>query len=127
MARWHGKTGQVKVGGVVVGSVRAWTLQSQPQLDDVTSFADTNLTYVQGFQDVRGTIDVAWDDAEGSLSAQINSVTPVTLDLLPAASVGGKHATGLAFIGLQNFQARSTAAVNGTYSYAAAGPWTVAL
>jgi hypothetical protein len=127
MARWHGKTGQVKVGSTVVGSVRGWTLQSQPGLEDVTSFGDTNLTYVQGFQDVRGTIDVAWDDSVGDLSALIGGTTPATLDLYPAASVTAKHATGPAFVGLQNFQARSTAAVQGTYSFAAAGSWTITL
>jgi hypothetical protein len=127
VARWHGKTGQVKVGAAVVGSVRGWTLQAQPQLDDVTSFADANLTYVQGFQDIKGTIDVAWDDTVTDLSALIGGITPATLDLFPAASVGGKHATGPAFVGLQNFAVQSTQAVKGTYSFAASGTWTIAL
>lgn len=127
MARWHGKTGQVKLASAVIGSVRGWTLQAQPQLDEVTSFGDTNMTYVQGFEDIRGTIDVAWDDTEGGLSAAITATTPPTLDLFPAASVTGKHASGPAFIGLQNFQVRSTNAVTGTYSFAASGNWTITL
>jgi hypothetical protein len=127
MARWHGKTGQVKIGSTVIGSVRGWTLQAQPGLEDVTAFGDGNLTYVQGFQDVRGTIDIAWDDTVGDLSAAVSGSVPVTLDLYPAASVTAKHATGPAFVGLQNFQVRSTASVQGTYSFSASGTWTIAL
>jgi hypothetical protein len=127
VARYHGKAGQVKVGATVVGSVRAWTLQAQPDLDETSSFGDTSKTYVQGLPDIRGTIEVAWDDTESTLSAQINAATPVTLDLFPVATVTAKHATGPAYIGLQNFQVRSTAHVAGTYSFAGAGSWTFAL
>lgn len=127
MARYHGKAGQVKVGASVVASVRGWTLQAQTDLDETSSFGDTSKTYVQGLPDIRGTIDVAWDDTDTNLSTQITATTPVTLDLFPVATVTAKHVTGPAFISLQNFQSRANAHVAATYSFAASGSWTFAI
>lgn len=127
MARWHGKTGVVKVGAVTVGSVRGWTLQADSDRPDVTSFGDTTKAFVSGLPNVRGQIDVNWDDTDTNLSSQINNTTPVTLVLQPVASLTAKNATGPAFIQLDTLRTAADQAVQGTYGFVASGSWTIAL
>jgi hypothetical protein len=51
----HGKDGAIYVEGVKVAAKAEWSLSLARDTVDVTSFGDTNRTYVVGLMDVSGT------------------------------------------------------------------------
>jgi hypothetical protein len=59
MARVHGRHGQIQMGAsspmAVIGSLNAWSVSFTRDKVDVTSFGDTNKTYLSGLKDVSGT------------------------------------------------------------------------
>jgi hypothetical protein len=129
--RKHGKTGQIKIdpaGGastVAVASLDAWDLDMSTDTVDVTSFEDTNKTYVQGLPDLKGTFTGNYDSVDGLILFDIFSGgTPVTLDLIPDRNEATIKFTGLAYLnGRISVPANGKIAVSG--SFVAAGPWTL--
>jgi hypothetical protein len=71
--RHHGKSGQVKAdatGGataVVIPSLDSWDLDLATDTVSVTSYEDTNKTYVQGLPDIKGTFAGNYDDSPQGL------------------------------------------------------------
>src|SRR5262245_48551904 len=89
--RHHGKSGQVKMdktGGsaaVVIPSLDSWDLDMSTDTVSVTSYEDTNKTYVMGLPDLKGNFGGNYDDSpEGLVLFDIfkGSVAPL-LELLP--------------------------------------------
>ena len=71
MSAHAGRTGVVYIAiesatGVATNTIKlnAWTINRATDKFEVTSFADTNKTYVQGLPDVQGSISGFWDDTE---------------------------------------------------------------
>ena len=90
MARVHGRHGEIQVGAsspmAVIGSLNAWNVSFTRDKVDVTSFGDTNKTYLSGLKDVSGTFAGFFDtvyirelmDASDSTSGTLIRITPST-------------------------------------------------
>jgi hypothetical protein len=104
MSAHSGRTGVVYLAteastGTATNCIKlsAWTLNRTTDKYDVTSFGDTNKTYVQGLPDVQGTITGFWDDTETKPFAGASSSTGVKLYLYPDSTVATKYAYGTAW------------------------------
>ena len=105
MSAHSGRTGVVYLAiegstGVATTTVKmsAWTLNRTTDKYDVTSFGDSNKTYVQGLPDVQGTISGFWDDTESKPFGGAASSTGVKLYLYPDSVTGTKYAYGTAWL-----------------------------
>jgi hypothetical protein len=129
---YHGKQGLVYVsttGSGVATSVlkqSAWTLDLSTDLVEVTSFGDTNKTYVQGLRNVQGTISGFWDDTESKLFTGSTSTDGVKLYLYPSSSALSKYAYGTAWLSV-TVETGVADAVQVNSSFSALGAWGINL
>lgn len=129
--RMYGSHGQIQAdptGGstlATIASIAAWTLNMARNKADVTCFGDSNLVYVQGLPDIKGTFSgwfdtdpaqvVIWDIALGVVAAAL-SLTPTTLSpSMKWAGLGWLDAA---------IDVKATGAVAISGNFVAAGPWT---
>lgn len=134
MAAHAGRSGAVylateSVSGVATSTIKlnAWTLDRATDTYDVTSFGDTNKTYVQGLPDLKGTISGVWDDTETKPFAGALSSTGVKLYLYPdITNSPTKYAYGTAWLNA-SIDTPVNGAVKLTANFVAAASWTVNL
>ncbi len=119
----HGKDGAIHVNGVKVAAKAEWSLSLARDTVDVTSFGDTNRTYVVGLRDISGTyagfLDNSGDTmltAAGEDAKFIELYSDDTNNLLVASGSGFIDAT---------INASNTDAVRINGNFRAQGPWTV--
>lgn len=129
MAAHAGRTGVVYLAiesatGVATNCIKlnAWTLNRNTDKFEVTSFGDSNKTYVQGLPDVQGTISGHWDDTETKPFAGAASSTGVKLYLYPDSTAPTKYAYGTAWMDA-SIETPVGGAVTISASFAAAGSW----
>lgn len=92
---------------------------------DVTSFGDTNKTYVQGLPDIAGRFEGNYDDTENILMAARGSADGSRLYLyVDQANAPGRYAYGPAWIDV-SVRTEVTGAVKVSGSFAANGAWGV--
>lgn len=130
MNRMTGSHGQIKIDPtgvgttlVTVASMNAWALNMARAKTDVTAFGDSNLVYVQGLPDIKGTLggwfdtdewtifDVAMGDIAAFLNLVPSTLSPTYFWKGPAwldAAIDVKHNGGISVTG----------------NYVASGPWT---
>lgn len=128
MAVYHGKGGLVYMStslsgtAVSVGKLTEWTLNMATDRVEVTSFGDTNKTYVQGLKDVSGTFSGFWQDNDDTIFDASDSADGVKLYLYPASTAILRYFYGPAFVDASiNTGVAAAVAVSGTF--AAAGAW----
>jgi hypothetical protein len=133
MAAHAGRTGVVYLAiesatGVATNTIKlnAWTLDRSTDTFEVTSFGDTNKTYVQGLADLKGTISGFWDDTETKPFAGAASSTGVKLYLYPDSTVPTKYAYGTAWLSA-SIETPVSGAVTITGNFVAANSWHVGL
>jgi hypothetical protein len=133
MSAHAGRTGVVYIAiesstGVATSTVKlnAWTLNRATDKFEVTSFADTNKTYVQGLADLQGSISGFWDDTETKPFAGAASSNGVKMYLYPDSTTPTKYAYGIAW-----FDASIEVPVGGAVTlngnFVAANSWYVGL
>lgn len=128
MARYAGRKGLVYIattgGGVAAAviSLNTWSLNRQTDKLEVTSFLDTNKTYVQGLPDLRGSFAGFWDDAETKLFAAAGSSAAVPMYLYPSQDALGKYAFGLAWLDA-SISVPVNDSVKVTSDFVAGGSW----
>jgi hypothetical protein len=131
--RHHGKTGQIKMdktGGstaVVIPSLDSWDLDLATDTVSVTSYEDTNKTYVMGLPDVKGTFAGNYDDSpEGLVIFDIfkGSIAPL-IELIPDRTM----TTPISFNGHGYVSGKITVPAEGKIavsgSFVAADSWTI--
>ena len=106
--------------------LNAWTLNLATDKFEVTSFSDTNKTYVQGLKDIQGTISGFWDDTETKPFAGAASTTGVKLYLYPDSTTATKYAYGIAWLDA-SIETPVNGAVTLSANFAAANSWYVGL
>lgn len=107
--------------------LNAWTLDRATDTYDVTSFGDTNKTYVQGLPDLKGTLSGSWDDSETKPFAGASSSTGVKLYLYPdITNSATKYAYGTAWLNA-SIETPVAGAVKLTANFVAAASWYVGL
>lgn len=132
MARYHGKRGVIYMSTTGSGtassviSLNAWTLNMATDKVEVTSFLDTNKTYVQGLRDISGTFAGFYDDTEAKLFTGAASTDGVKLYLYPSADMSSKYAAGPAWVDM-TLDTGVAQAVTVSANFAANGSWTINL
>lgn len=130
MARYHGKKGQVYVSttgsgaAVAVTSLSNWSLSRATGRVEVTAFADTNKTYVQGLPDISGSFSGFWDDTVTTLEVAKDSADGCKMYLYPdAANAPTKYFYGPAWLDITDVTTGVDGAVSLTGSFQANGAW----
>ena len=126
-AKYHGKTGTLYVstsGSAAAAAVtlREWSLDMATDRVEVTSFGDSNKTYVQGLPDISGNLSGYWDNTDDTLYDASRSSDAVKMYLYPSTLVPTKYFYGTAFLDF-SLTAAVDQAVQVSGSFAAAGAW----
>lgn len=127
MAKYAGRKGQVKIGATVGGAavtvgLADWNLDMTTEKFDVTSFGDSNKTYVQGLPDLTGAFSGFWDHADTTLFDAAAAAGAVNMYLYPSTDAAGIYWYGTAFIDASiSVPVGGPVAISG--SFAAASTW----
>ena len=100
----------------------AWSIDFSTDMVDVTAFNDANKQYVQGLEDVSGTLSGIWDDTVDTLYDAMNSTDGVKMYLYPSTLVPTKYFYGDAFVDM-SVDAGVGDAVKFSGKFKAAGDW----
>ncbi len=129
--RMYGSHGSVMLepsgastGATAVGSLNKWTLNLARNKADVTAFGDTNLVYVVGLPDIKGTLGGWWDSAETALFEVALGNVAGFLQLIPSTLEPTFLWKGTAWIDAA-IDVPATGAVAITGSFVGAGAWTM--
>lgn len=130
MAAYPGRKGVIYMSTTAAGAatnvvqMNAWTLNRQTDKIEITSFGDTNKTYVQGLPDVQGTFSGFWNDTETKPFTGAASSDGVKIYLYPSSDITTKYAYGTAWLDC-NIENGVNGAVTISASFAAASSWYV--
>ena len=128
MARYHGQKGVVYMSTTAAGtaaragSLSGWTLDLTTDKADVTSFGDSNKTYVQGLKDIKGTLSGFWDSAEDPLFDGSESSDGVKLYLYQSADYTNAYFYGPAWLDA-SIDVKVNGAITISGNFVAAGAW----
>ena len=128
MARYHGKGGVLYLStsasgtAVAVAHMRDWTLNRPTDRVETTSTDDGNKTYVQGFSDVTGSINLFWDDTDDAIFDASDSADGAQMYLYPSKLVPTKYWYGPAWVDY-SVNGGVSAAVMDSMTFAANGTW----
>ena len=127
--RRHGYKGDILMdvtGGstfVRVASMNGWTIDMSRERIDVTCFGDPNRVYVQGLQDIKGTVKGMWEaEASRALLDVMMGDIAVALKLVPSLLDPTAFLSGLAYLD-GGLDVAIDGAITLAGSYVAAGPW----
>jgi hypothetical protein len=131
--RAYGSHGQVSTDHATEGtpapvlSLNKWSLSMSRAKADVTCFGDTNMVYVVGLPDIKGSVGGFYDEADLTLFDIALGNTPVTITLEPNTLETPTQTKweGLAYLDA-NIDVPATGAIAVTGTFVAAGPWTMA-
>ncbi len=102
--KYHGKGGLVYMSTtgtgspVLVGGMRAFTLDNTADNVDTTEFGATNRTSVLGFPGANGTIEGFWASDDTTLRQAAQSTDGTILALYPSANTMTKYFGGPAWV-----------------------------
>lgn len=128
MALYHGKKGVVYIStsgsgtAIAAVSLSTWSMDSATDRVEVTAFADTNKTYVQGLPDLTGELSGFWNDTTDQLYDASRSTDGVKLYLYPSSDAATKYWYGPAWVDF-SIEVPVDGAVTITGSFAANGAW----
>ena len=111
-------------GGVAAAviSLNSWSLNRATDKIEVTSFLDSNKTYVQGLPDLRGSFAGFWDDTETKIFTAAASTAAVNMYLYPSQDILTKYAFGVAWLDA-SLDCSVSDAVKISSDYVAGGSW----
>jgi hypothetical protein len=92
--RIHGSGAQIWIAGTQVAAKAQWTLNRARDTVEVTSFGDTNKTYVVGLPDVSGSFAGFLDTSGDILLTNAATTTPVGVALWASPTVEIAHGSG---------------------------------
>lgn len=101
-----------------------WTLDMATDTVEVTSFGDTNKSYVQGLPDTSGTLSGFVKDEETKWFTAQAATAPIKLYLYFTRQTTGRYCYGTAWFSL-SLNNTITSANEITGNFVAAGPWKI--
>ena len=131
MAKYHGRKGKIEIGAASplteICSQASWNLSFTRDKTDVTSFCNTNKTYLVGLKDVSGGFEGFFDtDDFRELYEAGDSATGTTIRITPSTDAPTYYFEGPAWLDLSiNGSVNDAIKVSGTIS--ANGDWTAVL
>lgn len=129
MAKRHGRKGQIQIGSAsplaIIGSLSAWTINFTRDKVDVTSFGDTNKTYLAGLKDVSGSFEGFFDTLYiRALMDAADAADGTTIRITPSTDDPTFYYTGPAWLDLTNTGSVNDA-IKVSATFAANGAWTL--
>lgn len=111
----------------MVGSLSSWTLNFTRDKVDVTSFGDTNKTYLSGLQDVSGSFEGFFDTVYiRAIADEADSDTGTSIRITPSTTYADFYYSGPCWLDYSVTGAVNDAVkITGTIS--ANGAWTAQL
>jgi hypothetical protein len=129
----HGSRGSVGLdvaGGttyVTLAKLNAWTLNTERDVSEITSFGDTNKVREVGLPDYSGTLGGFWDtDASPTLFNAIFGSTAVGLKLTPDTLIAGDFFSGLAYLTGGSVSVAVNGSITISSGFVAADNWALA-
>ncbi|MFH1273992.1 MAG: hypothetical protein ABIJ49_14310 [Pseudomonadota bacterium] len=104
MARYAGSSGLVYMSttaataAISVGSLSEWSIDRAADRYEVTSFGDTQKTYVQGFSDTAVTFSGFWNDADETLFTAAIGNEAIRIYLYPSSNAISKYWYGTGYV-----------------------------
>lgn len=104
MAAYPGRNGMVYLSTTGAGAVTTvikltkWALDMSTDKIEVTSFLDSNKTYVQGLKDIKGTFAGFFDDTETKPFVASDSTSGCLLYLYPSSLLPSRYWAGPAWL-----------------------------
>lgn len=104
MAKVHGQAGAIYISttgtnaAVQQCDLSAWSLNLTSDTAEVTSFCDTNKTYVKGKKDLKGSFSGFYDNADDAIFTAADSVDGVKIYLYPDKNTPAKFWYGPAWL-----------------------------
>jgi hypothetical protein len=83
---------------ILVGGMRAFTLDNSTEEIDTTEFGASNRTSVQGFPSSRGTIEGFWATDDTTLRSAANSPSGTNLAVYPSRNAMTRYFGGPAWV-----------------------------
>lgn len=129
MAVKSGRYGQVLydpagVTPVALVSLNNWKLSQKTDYAEVTSFGDTNKTYVPSMKDATGSFSGFWNSSNVVIFDAVDATTPGLLKLVPNTTEATFFWSFLAYIDADIDVGLDVPKISG--SFMAAGPVTMA-
>ncbi len=129
MARVHGRHGQIAIGASspasVIGSLNGWNISFTRDKVDVTSFGDSNKTYLSGLKDVSGTFAGFFDTVYiRELMDASDATTGTRIRITPSTDYPDFYYEGPATMDLTNDGAVGDA-IKISATFSATGAWTL--
>lgn len=125
MATYHGRGGVVYLSTSGSGTassvlnITEWSIDRDTDVVEVTSFGDSNKTYVQGLANLQGSFSGFWNDTETKIFTAASSTDAIKLYLYPSSSITTKYAYGTAWLSASISTSVSGAvAISGNFSAA---------
>jgi hypothetical protein len=88
MATHHGKEGVVTVGGVAMGEVTSFTLETTGDVVEDTALSDGTKSFVAGRTSFSGTIEMHFDESDAQQETLLAGAS-ISFVLLPEGNTGG--------------------------------------
>ena len=124
--KYHGKTGLVYMSTsgagapVLVGAIRAFTIDNTVDDVDTTEFGATNRTSVIGFPNSRGTLEGFWASDDTTLRQAATSPDGTNIAIYPSSNAMTKCFGGPAWVDM-SMRSAVDAAVTTTGNWRARG------
>jgi hypothetical protein len=110
-------------GSAVTVGLSEWNLDMTTDRFEVTSFGDSNKTYVQGLKDLQGSLAGFWDNSDTTLFDAADAAGAVNMYLYPSTDALTLYWYGTAFVDA-SISVPVGGAVSISGSFAAASSWT---
>ena len=125
MATHHGKEGVVTVGGVQMGEVTSFTLETTGDVVEDTALADGTKSFVTGRTSFSGTLEMHFDKSDAPQET-LTAGASISFVLLPEGNTGGDASyTGTGIVTGMSINNSMDAIVSRTVTFQGTGALTI--
>jgi hypothetical protein len=125
MATHHGKEGVVTVGGVQMGEVTSFTLETTGDVVEDTALTDGTKSFVTGRTSFSGTLEMHFDKSDAPQET-LTAGASISFVLLPEGNTGGDASyTGTGLVTGMSINNSMDAIVSRTVTFQGTGALTI--
>ena len=125
MATHHGKEGVVTVGGVAVGELTSFTLETTGDVVEDTALADVTKSFVTGRTSFSGTLEMHFDETDSPQETLLAGAS-ISFVLLPEGNTAGDASyTGTGIVTGMSINNSMDAIVSRTVTFQGTGALTI--
>jgi hypothetical protein len=125
MATHHGKEGVVTVGGVAVGELTSFTLETTGDVVEDTALTDGTKSFVTGRTSFSGTLEMHFDESDSPQETLLAGAS-ISFVLLPEGNTAGDASyTGTGIVTGMSINNSMDAIVSRTVTFQGTGALTI--